>query len=67
MKIRLGKAKYKDEKVITKKGQFSNGGINVRRQLHDNLKKTIRNAINSYAVEQKKSSSVVKEVSNEKK
>ena len=41
IKVGLGKVKYKDENVITKKGQFANGGVNLRTVLQEELKRKI--------------------------
>ncbi|MBO6006039.1 MAG: AsmA family protein [Paludibacteraceae bacterium] len=67
MKIRLAKCKYKDEKTVTRKGQFSNGGVNLRSELQNNLRAAIRNAVNTYATEQKNQSAVVNEEEKKKK
>lgn len=58
MKVKLGKARYKDEKTITKEGQFANGGINLRTELQKKLKGVVNNAIDAYAVEEKQRTSV---------
>ena len=66
MKIRLARCKYKDEKTVTRKGQFSNGGVNLRSELQNNLRAAIRNAVNSYATEQKERMSAVTEEKKKK-
>jgi hypothetical protein len=58
MKVKLGKARYKDEKTITKEGQFAYGGINLRTELQKKLKDAVNNAIDAYAVEEKQRTSL---------
>jgi hypothetical protein len=58
MKVKLGKARYKDEKTITKERQFAYGGINLRTELQKKLKDAVNNAIDAYAVEEKQRTSL---------
>lgn len=51
MDIGVGKARYKDKNTITRKGQLSSHGVNVRTELQNRLKEAIKNSIESYAVE----------------
>lgn len=53
LKVGVGKAKYKDKKTITRKGQFANGGVNLRTETQNRLREAIKNSIEAYAEEKK--------------
>lgn len=54
MKIRPALPKYKDDKTVTRKDQFSNGGVNLRSELQTRLREAIKNSLNAYVDEKKK-------------
>lgn len=53
LKVGVGKAKYKNKKTITRKGQFANGGVNLRTETQNRLREAIKNSIETYAEEKK--------------
>ena len=53
LKVGVGKANYKDKKTITRKGQFANGGVNLRTETQNRLREAIKNSIEAYAEEKK--------------